>query len=160
MKKDIFSARIPSDTFDRIAENIRELVKPSIDDDTARRIVRSVGEADSPVIYAGGEILLAQASEELREFVDHMGVPVAHSLTGKGAMRDELLNEEVFISLADAHRKIAIWRYDYNTARPHSVINGDTPRHARRALEQIEGSAPGALANPSTMSYAEPGLTL
>jgi len=77
-----------------------------------------------------------------------------------GRLRDELLNEEVFRSLADARRKLAVWRHDYNTERPHSALNGDTPQQARRALEHAEGSAPGALANPSTMRYAETGLTL
>ena len=33
-----------------------------------------------------------------------------------GSLRDELLNEELFDSLADARRKLAIWRYDYNPA--------------------------------------------
>lgn len=85
---DIFSEVIPSDTFDRIASNTRALVKPSIDDETARRIVTALGEASSPVIYAGGGILLAKASEELKAFVDHMQIPVAHSLMGKGALSD------------------------------------------------------------------------
>lgn len=31
-----------------------------------------------------------------------------------GSLRDELLNEELFDSLADARRKLAVWRYDYN----------------------------------------------
>ena len=33
-----------------------------------------------------------------------------------GSLRDELLNEELFDSLADTRRKLAIWRYDYNPA--------------------------------------------
>ena len=86
---DIFSQVIPSDTFDRIAGNTRALVKPSLDDDTARAIVESLAKAEKPVAYVGGGILLAQASEELREFVEHMGLPVAHSLMGKGALRDD-----------------------------------------------------------------------
>lgn len=86
---DIFSERISSDSFDRIASNSRALVKPSIDDETARQIVTRLAEADKPVAYVGGGILLARASEELREFVEHMGLPVAHSLMGKGAMRDD-----------------------------------------------------------------------
>lgn len=86
---DIFSEAISSDTFDRIASNTRALVKPSIDDETARRIVTTLGEAENPVLYAGGGILLAQASEELREFADHMQMPVAHSLMGKGCLRDD-----------------------------------------------------------------------
>jgi acetolactate synthase-1/2/3 large subunit len=86
---DIFSEVIPSDSFDRILDNTRALVKPSIDDETARKIVERLAKADKPVAYVGGGILLAQASEELRAFVDHMGLPVAHSLMGKGALRDD-----------------------------------------------------------------------
>lgn len=86
---DVFSAVIPSDTFDRMAKNTRALKKPAIDDDTARDIVEALATSKSPVAYVGGGILLAQASEELREFVDHMGLPVAHSLMGKGALRDD-----------------------------------------------------------------------
>ncbi|MFV1875866.1 thiamine pyrophosphate-binding protein [Nioella sp.] len=86
---DIFSARIPADSFDRIRDNTRALVKPSLDDDTAREIVERLAKADRPVAYVGGGILLAKASEALREFVEHMGLPVAHSLMGKGALRDD-----------------------------------------------------------------------
>ncbi len=86
---DIFSQRISSDSFERIASNTRKLVKPSIDEDTARSIVTALGTAADPVIYAGGGVLLARASEELREFAEHMGLPVAHSLMGKGCLRDD-----------------------------------------------------------------------
>ncbi len=86
---DIFSEVIPSDSFDRIRGNTRALKKPSIDNETAREIVEALAKAKNPVAYVGGGILLAQASEELREFVEHMGLPVAHSLMGKGALRDD-----------------------------------------------------------------------
>ena len=86
---DIFSEVIASDTFDRVAQNTRVLKKPSIEDETAREIVEALAGAQTPVAYVGGGILLAQASEELREFVEHMGLPVAHSLMGKGALRDD-----------------------------------------------------------------------
>lgn len=86
---DIFSQRIPADSFDRIRDNTRALVKPSLDDETARQIVERLAKAESPVAYVGGGILLAKASEELRAFVDHMGLPEAHSLMGKGALRDD-----------------------------------------------------------------------
>jgi putative transposase len=77
-----------------------------------------------------------------------------------GSLRDECLNEEIFDSLADARRKLALWRYDYNTVRPHSSLGGMTPAEARRALEQSEGSAPGALAPPETDHYQPQGLSL
>nr|WP_321250845.1 thiamine pyrophosphate-binding protein [uncultured Ruegeria sp.] len=86
---DIFSEVIPLDSFDRIRDNTRALKKPSIDDETAGEIVEALAKAENPVAYVGGGILLAQASEELREFVEHMGLPVAHSLMGKGALRDD-----------------------------------------------------------------------
>ena len=85
---DIFSEVISSDTFERVAQNTRTLKKPSLDDETAREIVTKLAEAKDPVAYVGGGILLAKASEELAEFVDHMGLPVAHSLMGKGALSD------------------------------------------------------------------------
>ncbi len=86
---DIFSEVVPSDSFDRIRDNTRALKKPSIDDETAREIIETLAQAENPVAYVGGGILLAQASEELRAFVEHMGLPVAHSLMGKGALRDD-----------------------------------------------------------------------
>jgi putative transposase len=66
---------------------------------------------------------------------------------------DELLNEEIFDTLNDARRKLALWRYDYNAVRPHSSLGNQTPLQARRALEQFEGSAPGALAQTETHDY-------
>lgn len=86
---DVFSAVIPSDGFDRVSQNARCFAAPSLDEATARQIVTALAEADAPVAYVGGGILLAGASEELRDFVDHMGLPVAHSLMGKGALRDD-----------------------------------------------------------------------
>lgn len=37
------------------------------------------------------------------------------------------MNEEIFDSLADARRKLALWRYDYNDDRPHSAIGYNVP---------------------------------
>ncbi|SEK35441.1 Integrase core domain-containing protein [Pacificibacter marinus] len=44
-----------------------------------------------------------------------------------GSLRDELLNEEIFDTLDDARRKLALWRYDYNQVRPHSSLGNKTP---------------------------------
>ena len=70
-----------------------------------------------------------------------------------GSLRDELLNEEIFDTLDDARRKLALWRYDYNNVRPHSSLGNQTPAEARRALEQIEGSALAALAQTYDEEY-------
>ena len=44
-----------------------------------------------------------------------------------GHMRDELLNESLFIDLDQARRLIGAWIADYNTARPHSSLGYKTP---------------------------------
>ena len=62
-----------------------------------------------------------------------------------GSLRDELLNEELFDSLADARRKLAIWRYDYHHVRPPSSLGNRTPAQARRTFVQDDSIPPGAL---------------
>ena len=44
-----------------------------------------------------------------------------------GRMRDELLNESLFIDLDQARKLISAWFTDYNTARPHSSLGYKTP---------------------------------
>ena len=44
-----------------------------------------------------------------------------------GRLRDECLNVEVFFTLADARRKLALWHHDYNHHRPHSSLADRTP---------------------------------
>ena len=77
-----------------------------------------------------------------------------------GSLRDECLNEEIFESLADARRKLALWRYDYNHIRPHSSLGNQTPAEAHRALELFDGNAPGALAQAETDQYQPQGPSL
>jgi putative transposase len=42
-------------------------------------------------------------------------------------LREECLNEHVFVSLADARNKIEKWRIEYNRERPHSSLGHLTP---------------------------------
>lgn len=44
-----------------------------------------------------------------------------------GSFRDELLNETLFSTLAEARAKIAAWKEDYNRQRPHSSLGNLTP---------------------------------
>lgn len=44
-----------------------------------------------------------------------------------GRFRDECLNQNLFHDLRDAKEKIEMWRHDYNTVRPHSSLNYETP---------------------------------
>lgn len=57
------------------------------------------------------------------------GKPVenAYIESFNGRLRDECLNDQVFISLQDARKKLEIWRDDYNCSRPHSSLGNLTP---------------------------------
>jgi putative transposase len=44
-----------------------------------------------------------------------------------GRMRDELLNESLFLGLSHARDMIAAWVDDYNQRRPHSALAYETP---------------------------------
>ncbi len=70
-------------------------------------------------------------------------------------LRDELLNETLFVSLAHARAVLAVWKGDYNTIRPHGSL-GNLPPAAYVTLSvsalQRHGApepSPNALASPS-----------
>jgi len=58
-----------------------------------------------------------------------------------GRMRDELLNETLFLSLGQARDIVARWADDYNTERPHSSLGYATPA-AFAAGFAPQGAAP------------------
>src|SRR5258706_16038226 len=53
-----------------------------------------------------------------------------------GRLRDELLNETLFTSLAQARVALRCWRADYNDARPHSQLGWKTHRDKFRVVAQ------------------------
>lgn len=53
-----------------------------------------------------------------------------------GRLRDECLNETLFVSLGHARSVLRLWRDDYNHVRPHSGIGGLTPADAARRVVQ------------------------
>lgn len=75
-----------------------------------------------------------------------------------GRLRDELLNETLFVSLTHARALLAAWRLDYNTVRPHSAIgnvppadfaNLSVPNATGRDAALTRGFAPHPVAPPS-----------
>jgi len=83
---DIFSADLPEDAFYKLPPAI---AKPTIDPAAAERIVEMLAQARNPVIYAGGGVLSARATSELTALAEALEIPVAHSLMGKGCMKED-----------------------------------------------------------------------
>ena len=85
---DMFSREVDTRFFERTRLDSHETVKPSLDEETAKKIVKELVEAKNPVIHVGGGIILAKASEELKDFVEFLEIPVSRTLMGQGALSD------------------------------------------------------------------------
>ena len=83
---DVFSTSLPIDAFSKLPA---EIARPSIDAATAARIVQVLATAERPVLYAGGGVLSARASAELAALASLLELPIAHSLMGKGVVRED-----------------------------------------------------------------------
>ena len=102
---DIFSADLSVDAFDKVPP---EIVRQGLDPATATRIVDALAAAERPVLYAGGGVLSARATEDLAALAEALDVPVAHTLMGKGCLRDDhplLLGQSGFWGTPIANKK-------------------------------------------------------
>jgi putative transposase len=81
------------------------------------------------------------------------GKPVENSYieSFNGRLRDECLNVEVFLDLADARRKLDKWRNDYNQQRPHSALADRTPDEFASVTAQLSPKRPFVLRGSSEL---------
>ena len=69
-----------------------------------------------------------------------------------GRMRDELLNETLFRTMAHTRVAIRAWADDYNEERPHTALGYQTPK----AFAEHLFTATGSSAAPLTTSAQQP----
>lgn len=60
-----------------------------------------------------------------------------HIESFNGRLRDECLNANWFLNLADARAKIESWRQEYNTDRPHSSLDYRTPEEFAKSCSEL-----------------------
>ena len=87
-----------------------------------------------------------------------------------GRLRDELLNETLFVSLVHARSALDAWKNDYNTVRPHSALGNLAPAiYAKLSdpamqrdgtLRSPEGFTPHPVASPSLTGSNEERILL
>jgi acetolactate synthase-1/2/3 large subunit len=65
-----------------------------------RKAVQLLLQAERPMIYAGGGVILANAAPELNRLVDKLGFPVTNTLMGLGAYRAE---SDKFVGMPGMH---------------------------------------------------------
>jgi putative transposase len=96
--------------------------------------------------------VLRWATGRLRWHYIEPGKPVQNAFVESfnSKLRDECLNEHVFLTLAEARKTIEAWRHDYNHHRPHSSLGALTPTEfaifkRRETLPPQEGEITGGL---------------
>jgi acetolactate synthase-1/2/3 large subunit len=67
-------------------QRLAELDRNLLDDDHAASFFRLLGEAQRPLIYAGGGVINGEASPALNDFAQSLGIPVVTTLMGIGAI--------------------------------------------------------------------------
>jgi acetolactate synthase I/II/III large subunit len=83
---DIFSADLALDAFRQVPAT---MARPTVDAATVARIVDALASAERPILYAGGGVMSARATSELAALAEALELPVAHTLMGKGCLRDD-----------------------------------------------------------------------
>lgn len=92
-------------------------------------------------------------AKAVRDWIDAVGAKTAFIEPGSpwengycesfnSKLRDELLNGEIFYSLAEARVVIEAWRVHYNTARPHSSLGYRPPAPMALHWPSPDGGSP------------------
>ena len=135
-------------------------------------IIRQRGRRPDTIVSDNGT---EYTSNAILQWADRTGVGWHYIAPGKpqqngfiesfnGRLRDELLNETLFRSLAHARAALEAWRRDYNEHRPHSKLGWMTPAdyastisgEPGRGAALRNGSAPRPLANPQNEDPNQP----
>ncbi|KRE43621.1 acetolactate synthase large subunit [Knoellia sp. Soil729] len=69
-----------------------------------REATRLIAAAERPVLYVGGGVIRADASEELRQFVELTRIPVVTTLMARGALPD---SHELHLGMPGMHGSVA-----------------------------------------------------
>jgi putative transposase len=98
-------------------------------------------------------------SRHLLGWCEEKGIQLIHTQPGRpmqnghvesfnGKLRDECLNANWFLNLADARRRIENWRVEYNSERPHSSLDYRTPDEYAKACSGLTSRIAAIPPNP------------
>jgi putative transposase len=115
------------------------------------RALPQIVVSDNGIELTSGAVL-RWATGRLRWHYIEPGKPVQNAFVESfnSKLRDECLNEHVFLTLAEARKTIEAWRLDYNHCRPHSSLGALTPTEfaalkGQETLPPQEGEITGGL---------------
>jgi putative transposase len=111
---------------------------------TLERIIGERGKPQSLRCDNGPEF----TSRHFLGWCEEQGIALVHIQPGRpmqnghvesfnGRLRDECLNANWFLNLADAKRNIESWRKEYNAERPHSSLGYRTPTEFAKTCSEL-----------------------
>jgi putative transposase len=102
---------------------VRELERLAIE-----RAVPQVVVSNNGTELTSGAVLRWATGKLAWHYIEP-GKPVQNAFieSFNSRLRDECLNEHLFLSLTEARETIEAWRHDYNHLRPHSSLGALTP---------------------------------
>jgi putative transposase len=115
------------------------------------RGVPAVLQSDNGPEFRGGVMdQWAQGRGVRLQFIEP-GKPIQNAFieSFNSRLREECLNEQVFVSLKDARRKIELWRLQYNRERPHSSLGYLAPEEFAARNRQLRSEASARTAWPA-----------
>jgi len=77
-----------------------KVIKPLAREEQIRQVAAAIKHAKRPILYAGGGIISAEASEELRELVRLTGIPITMTVMGLGTYPG---SEELSLDMLGMH---------------------------------------------------------
>ncbi|WP_307838062.1 thiamine pyrophosphate-binding protein, partial [Actinoplanes lobatus] len=85
---------VPMDHFSRPLPAVREyplavVRRPDLPAEVAEQIAGLLLQAQRPLVYLGGGLRRGPGLDALRELVEHLDIPVVHSLMAKGTLSDD-----------------------------------------------------------------------
>lgn len=83
---DFFSAPVPADGL--FATPARAL-RPAPDPRLVREAADLIASAQRPIVFAGGGAILSGAANAIRRLTDELGIPVATTMSGQGAIAED-----------------------------------------------------------------------
>jgi putative transposase len=118
---------------------------------TTERALPQIVVSDNGTELTSGAVLRWATGRLAWHYIEP-GKPVQNAFVESfnSRLRDECLNEHVFLTLAEARETIGAWRHDYNHRRPHSSLGALTPTEfavlkGRETQPPQEGEITGGL---------------
>jgi acetolactate synthase-1/2/3 large subunit len=146
----------PEDFVDTPDASIAPAIRCRPDADTLAKAVDMLSQAKRPLILAGGGVHLSGAPDALQKFAETCAIPVAHTMTGKGAIActhplnaglfgryDRIANE--LIEQSDCLLVIGCKLGEIATKRYTVPSKGKTIIHVDIVAEEFERTTPAVL---------------